>query len=72
MLNIKFRKGTAFFSVSHRSFGAKTSLKMEMTLNDTGRRKFEHVETELVSHEYLIFVGVLSDSGHWYRSDKDF
>lgn len=34
---------------------------MEMTLNRAGRRKFEHVETELGTHEYLIFfVSVLS------------
>lgn len=52
MFSRKSRKGTVIYSVRHRSFRAKTGLKMEKTEKWAERREsehVEHVETELKS-----------------------
>lgn len=55
------QKGRVFFSVSYRSFGAKTGLKMEMTIKGGERRMSKHVDIELGSRGHLIlFASVLS------------
>jgi hypothetical protein len=73
MLSRKFRNGTVIYSVRHRSFRAKTSLKKERTLKWAERRESEHVETELRSQGTWSFCKCPgTNSLHQCRHEKNF